>query len=39
MDEILKEQNALLEGVPAVIAAGGTERWRARAGDGFRRGG
>jgi len=35
MDEILKEQNALLEGVPAVIAAGGTERWRARAGTGF----
>ena len=34
MEEILEEQNALLENVPTVIAAGGAERWRARLGAG-----
>jgi hypothetical protein len=34
MGEILHEQNALLENVPAVIAAGGAARWRAKAGAG-----
>ena len=35
MEAILAEQNALLEGVPTVIAAGGTEAWRARAATGY----